>query len=172
LASYPLFNAETLEESCGDGDHRSYTMNTCLHCNKETRNPKYCSKSCAAKETNKTSKRQRKVYTCKSCCVPVPHDRTKCDACLEVKDISLEQAIYTKHHKSSAFALVRSRARSSVRGEEQVCEECGYSKHIEVCHIKPIHAFPLSTMLSEINHRDNLKILCPNCHWEFDHLSN
>lgn len=168
MASIPLVCAESLEDSCGDGDLRRYTMNNCLHCNKETNNPKFCSRSCSAKETNKVPKRKAKQRNCSSCGDLIQSRRTKCDACLAPKDMSLEQAIYYRHHRSSAFTLVRSRARASVREEEQVCESCGYDKHVEVCHIKPIHSFPLETMLSEINRRDNLKILCPNCHWEFD----
>lgn len=170
MASIPLVCAESLEDSCGVGDHRRYTMNTCLHCNKETSNPKFCSKSCSAKETNKIPKRKAKQYTCNSCGCIIKANRVKCDACLLPKDMTLGQAIYAKHHKSSAFALVRSRARASVRNEEQICECCGYDKHVEVCHVKPIHSFPPETLLTEINSRDNLKLLCPNCHWEFDHL--
>jgi 5-methylcytosine-specific restriction endonuclease McrA len=146
-------------------------MNICLHCNKQTNNPKFCSRSCAAKETNKVPKRKAKQRTCISCGDLVGSRRTKCDACLTPKDMNLEQAIYFKHHKSSAFALVRSRARACVKKEEQVCESCGYDTHVEVCHIKPINSFPLNTLLTVINSRDNLKLLCPNCHWEFDNLS-
>jgi len=34
-----------------------------------------------------------------------------------VKDMTLAEAIYEKHHRSSAYALVRSRARASVAAE-------------------------------------------------------
>lgn len=145
-------------------------MNTCLHCKVETLNPKFCSRSCAAKETNKVPKRKKKVFNCKSCGVVVADRRTVCDECLMPKDMSLEEAIYSNHHKSSAYSLVRSRARASVKAEIQCCESCGYEKHVEVCHIKAIHEFSTDTMISEINKRDNLKLLCPNCHWEFDNL--
>jgi len=147
-------------------------MNMCLHCKQKTVNPKFCSRSCAAKETNKVPKRKAKQHLCLSCGDLIKSRRTKCDTCLTPKDMNLEQAIYSKHHKSSAFALVRSRARASVKEEKQICEFCGYDKHVEVCHIKPINSFPLDTLLTVINSRDNLKLLCPNCHWEFDHLSS
>lgn len=45
---------------------------------------------------------------------------------------------------------------------------CGYDKHVEVCHIKPISEYDLDIKVSEINHKSNIHILCPNCHWEFD----
>ena len=46
---------------------------------------------------------------------------------------------------------------------------CGYDKHVEICHIKSIGSFPTDTIVSDINSLDNLLSLCPNCHYEFDH---
>lgn len=147
-------------------------MNQCQHCGNDTRNPRYCSRSCSAKESNKIPKRKKPMTFCKSCSSIIlsKKKRTLCDDCLVPKDITLLDAIYDRHHKSSAFALVRSRARASVKNEPQVCEVCSYSKHVEVAHIKPICDFPTSTFLSVINARSNLRLLCPNCHWEFDNL--
>lgn len=48
------------------------------------------------------------------------------------------------------------------------CENCGYNKHTELCHIKDVTLFPLETTLGEINDIKNIVVLCPNCHWEFD----
>ena len=50
------------------------------------------------------------------------------------------------------------------------CEQCGYDKHVEVCHIKPIQSFPSQTAIDIINDISNLIVLCPNCHWEFDNI--
>ena len=50
-----------------------------------------------------------------------------------------------------------------------VCAHCGYDKHVEICHIKAIKDFDDSALISEINSKENLIALCPNCHWEFDH---
>ena len=84
--------------------------------------------------------------------------------------MSLADAIYVKHHKSSAYALVRSRAR--LVGKKlgwKSCAKCQYDKHVEIAHIQPIGSFDKNTMLSVINNPTNLIPLCPNCHWEFDH---
>lgn len=53
------------------------------------------------------------------------------------------------------------------------CMECGYEKHIEVCHIKDVSDFSSNSTLGDINAESNLIPLCPNHHWEFDndHLS-
>ena len=145
-------------------------MISCIHCGTLTSNPKFCSRSCAAKVTNREKpKRVAKVRNCLRCGCQVPKGRTACDDCLTPQDMTLEEAIYTKHHPSSAFALVRSRARSVVKDWEKICAHCGYPKHVEVCHIKAISEYPLETKLSVINDPSNLLLLCPNCHWEFDH---
>lgn len=48
------------------------------------------------------------------------------------------------------------------------CQYCNYSNHIEFCHIKPVSSYSDDTTLGEVNHPDNILILCPNHHWEFD----
>ncbi len=51
----------------------------------------------------------------------------------------------------------------------RVCANCGYDKHVEICHVKAINSFPAETPVAVINDVANLVALCPNCHWEFDH---
>lgn len=53
--------------------------------------------------------------------------------------------------------------------ENPRCIICGYSKHIEVAHIKAVSDFEDSATVREINSIDNLIGLCPNHHWEYDH---
>jgi hypothetical protein len=111
---------------------------------------------------------------CSICGVKIDHRAFKCGKCCNfLGDMTLKEAIYQKHHKSSAYALVRSRARSEAKKYNKTmnCENCGYDKHVEIAHIKGISTFSEDTMISEINSKENLKVLCPNCHWEFDHLS-
>ena len=63
--------------------------------------------------------------------------------------------------------VVRALARRALESGE--CAACGYSKHTEVCHIRPIRDFPITALISDVNDPSNLIRLCPNCHWEFDH---
>lgn len=49
------------------------------------------------------------------------------------------------------------------------CARCGYDKHVEICHIKPVSEFSDDVPIGVINHTENLLLLCPNCHWEMDH---
>ncbi len=48
------------------------------------------------------------------------------------------------------------------------CQVCNYEKHVELAHLKGIALFDKQTLLKEINHQDNILVLCRNCHWEFD----
>lgn len=48
------------------------------------------------------------------------------------------------------------------------CAICGYDKHVEVAHIKPVSGFSDEATMREINSFSNLIGLCPNHHWEFD----
>lgn len=50
----------------------------------------------------------------------------------------------------------------------KVCVICGYSKHIEICHIKNVSDFDVNVKINEINNINNLIALCRNHHWEFD----
>ncbi len=50
----------------------------------------------------------------------------------------------------------------------RVCIVCGYDRHIQISHVKPVSSFPDSALISEINAIENIVSLCPNHHWEFD----
>lgn len=44
----------------------------------------------------------------------------------------------------------------------------GYSKYVELAHVKAISSFPETATLGEINDPSNIFVLCPNCHRELD----
>jgi hypothetical protein len=73
---------------------------------------------------------------------------------------------------ANKFGAVRGHARKiyQISNKPRCCKNCGYNKHIEICHIKDISSFTLDTLISKINHPDNLIAMCPNCHFEFDHI--
>lgn len=144
----------------------------CKNCGKETKNPSFCSRKCSAILNNRLYPKVLSKRKCKSCLVSLKSNKTYCNGCSPQKrgGIILQDVIYGKHHKSSSFALVRFRARAKIKKLGfKSCQYCGYNKHIEVAHIKPISDFALDTPIDLINQDDNLLVLCPNCHWEFDH---
>lgn len=72
-------------------------------------------------------------------------------------------------HRSSAFCDVRNFARTWNKHLKGLpCQRCNYDKHTELAHIHAIADFDHSTPIGIINHPNNLYVLCPNCHWEFD----
>jgi hypothetical protein len=80
----------------------------------------------------------------------------------------LEQ--YKAKSHSNKYCGIRNHASKVINRSkrEKVCVECGYSNHVEICHIKGIADHSPDTKISEINDLTNLVYLCPNHHWEFD----
>jgi len=139
-------------------------------------NANYCSRSCAVSENNRKYPKRSLQGGCKNCDKLISSDRTYCSECWDIKvqkriqdDSLLSEVIYTRHHKSSAFAKVRTRARAiaDLIGLDS-CLKCGYNRHIEICHKPSISSYPLNTPLNVINDPKNLYPLCPTHHWEFD----
>ena len=154
--------------------HTMTIMNKCITCQKETNNPKFCSRSCSAKTTNLIPKRKLK-RVCKLCGCKVRSPYTYCTPCFKenfridketlTKSQMIAERSYQKHSRIREFA----RMKIKKLGIPLICKACNYDKHVEVCHKTAISAFSDDTPLSEINSPDNLVILCRNCHWEFDH---
>jgi len=147
----------------------------CISCKTHTNNPRFCGRSCAASYNNKVAIKRRRTNKCRKCGDAIIAKQTYCGKCWkdvsQAVDMPLSQAKYCKYGTNNVNTLVRSRARSKVLQLRRPlrCCVCGYSKHVEVCHIKAVSAFSDDTMLSVINALENLTLLCPNCHWEFDH---
>jgi predicted restriction endonuclease len=92
----------------------------------------------------------------------------KCSNSKRIKFHTLKDTAHSVVHGQSAkFNIIRGRARNQHK-HIKACQFCGYDKHVEVCHIKSISSFDLSTTIREINDLSNLIYLCPNCHWELD----
>jgi hypothetical protein len=156
----------------------------CLSCGKETNNPKFCCRSCAAKYTNKLYPKRKTKKTCTICDEPVKsykyshcekHHKEYVENRFDyIKDLPLKTYWSKKSlenlHKSSKNSHIRNFARSHFRHLlEKPCHNCGYDKHVELCHIIPISKFTENSKISEVNNENNLIQLCRNCHWEFDH---
>lgn len=93
----------------------------------------------------------------------------KCTAEGQIQYFTIKDAMNSRRHGQSAkFNIIRGRARNMYKHITS-CQFCGYNKHVEVCHIKPIHTFSEDTLISVVNDPSNILVLCRNCHWEFDH---
>lgn len=150
-------------------------------CGKTTKNPKFCSKSCAAKHNNglRTYKRRAKQYFCSSCNIKTSKNckTGKCRRCLSLylidqfgtKRLSDFQSTAARHR----YQLVRAHAHRVMRLTDipKQCKICGYSTHVELAHLRSIGSFAPDTLVSEVNDLNNLAFLCPNHHWELEHES-
>ena len=91
-----------------------------------------------------------------------------------LKQITIQECLnkidLDKLHPSSKYVYIRSYARSWFKHLTKLpCANCGYKKHVELCHIKAINSFSNDTMIGVVNSKENIIQLCPNCHWELDH---
>jgi hypothetical protein len=158
-------------------------MNNCLHCGTETTNPKYCCRSCSAKHTNVKFPKKKLTRTCSKCSSVVKsykhslcefhHEELKQTKYEVTKNLTLQDYWNKKSldglHTSSKNAHIRQLGRTKFKDLlRKPCANCGYSKHVELCHIKPIRDFKPTDKVDLVNARDNVIQLCPNCHWEFD----
>lgn len=155
----------------------------CLSCQSETENPKFCSRSCAAIYNNKKSPKRKLTRKCahEDCnCIVRNYRSTLCEHHFQErfknkKEIILQTTVgeYRErnklHHRSSIHAHIRGFARTWFKNLiKKPCAACGYDKHVELCHIKPMSSFSDDSLVGEVNHENNIIQLCPNCHWEFD----
>lgn len=152
-------------------------MNKCLCCGDETKNPKYCSRSCAVTVNNKGSVKRKRTKKCFYCNNKILSNRKYCPECIakNYHNESIDRNITLGELK-----IIKSGWREIIRGISKsiyiksnmpkLCTNCGYNKHYEVCHIKAISSFSNDTKIKDIFCLENLVALCPNCHWEFDNL--
>lgn len=140
----------------------------CINCLNQTENPKFCSRSCAATYNNKIYKKRKKEWFCKKCNEPCVTGRKFCSKCRfrDIDKVSL-QDVSKDNYSSSRLSRHYSR-KKYFETNPKICKICGYDKHVEVCHIKPVKDFDKTELLSVVNHIDNLIGLCPNHHWELD----
>jgi predicted nucleic acid-binding Zn ribbon protein len=149
-------------------------MTACPVCGRDTRNPKFCSRSCAAKQNNVLVPKRKLGGTCAVCGSLIPRRHRYCPDHRPNRPLDRSQPIASVADASEHPACRHARLRQDARRQYLLafpyrCARCGYDKHIEVCHRRALTSFPLDTPIAVVNSLENLIGLCPNCHWEFDH---
>lgn len=153
-------------------------------CAKETNNPKFCSRSCAAIVNNRSTPKRQPEHNCLTCKKRISNLSRYCsEECKQkgrmvVGNKYLDSVYSTKTlgdlQKQSGdqnkYVRLRNHAQKVFKysGLDYACCVCGYDKHIEICHLKPINEFSTDVTLTVVNDINNLVALCPNCHWELD----
>lgn len=156
--------------------HNPVKSHPCSNCGQETKNPKFCSMSCAATINNSQfPKRHKRKHKCLKCGRSTVRDIPMCQKCFQnecidaygQKKLSDFKSTYARHR----YTLVRAHAHriASINNMEKVCPICNYSAHVELCHRIPISKFSKDALLKDINAPENLIFLCPNHHWEIEH---
>lgn len=164
---------------------RGYDGMKCLNCQEETKNPKFCSRSCSATYTNtQKPKRLPTEKFCKRCqaslgvITAARAGRRICNGCKTKSVNHLDYDSITKGdfksngsaNFNSRYPYIRTLSRKwyLASNKPKKCLKCGYDKHIDICHIRDVKDFPDSALIKEINDLSNLVALCKNHHWEFD----
>lgn len=151
----------------------------CLNCQNtlSIKQVKFCSRSCAATYNNKHFIKRTKENKCIKCFTAIRSGAKYCGNCYKSINNSLTYTVgeikdlYKNKTTTALAAKIRGYGRYIYDKSDKAkyCINCGYSKHYEVCHIKPVNSFADDTPMSEVHAINNLIALCPNCHWEFDH---
>ena len=154
-------------------------MNKCKFCQSLTNNPSFCSRKCSTIYNNKLYPRRK--WHCSKCNFHKPRPSKYATLCSDCNTktkpryeiIGLLRKAYANKGKlpHNVHVYIREKARRIIMHSKITsCEKCGYNKHIEVAHRIQVSSYSDNTLISTINERSNLMILCPNCHWEYDHL--
>ena len=128
----------------------------------------YCSSTCQVTSSRRVSEQKRREKV-----------QSKYIDGLHYKTVAVMEMTLGEYYEARPDKLPRMIRKDSMRYfahawnpemKDQPCERCGYDKHTEIAHIRPISDFPVDTPLKVVHDRKNLMNLCPNCHWEFDNL--
>lgn len=137
----------------------------------------YCSRSCSAKSNNVKYPKRVPEGICSLCSDRIPKKDKTCKNCRESYYGSDRAKTWTIGQMRELFNLSEFHGRVRYYNRawnsnkfESFCMNCGYDKHTELCHIKPVAEFKEDDLLINVNSGENNLALCPNCHWEFDHL--
>lgn len=143
----------------------------------------FCSRRCAAIFNNTKHPKRSKLTNCKCGKPRESYKTTLCSDCkignrkttlkdhFSINNATIEEVIKSARNglASNRYGAIRHAGRQlALRNFPHKCFNCGYDKHVESCHKKPIKDFPKETLINIVNSLDNLVLLCPNCHWEFD----
>ena len=147
----------------------------------------FCNKFCAAKFNGVKATKARVANNlrrnppterfCKRCAASMgvqPHaiKRVVCDDCWRPRGMLMtKKEVFTAYGTYKGHSKIRGLARSifDQSALPKACIICGYSKHVQISHKKPVASYPDDAIVQDINRLENLQPLCPTHHWETDH---
>lgn len=153
-------------------------MKICLNCNKETTNPKFCNRSCAAIYNNKNcqntiSARRTKTKQCKNCSKLIFSSRDFCsNLCVHAYNREINPP-NTSYENIKNFRKRRNEELVKYKGS--VCYKCGYYKSLSALSFHHINPENKSFEISKNLHKslnvlkfeaDKCILVCERCHRE------
>lgn len=137
-------------------------MNKCLTCGKDTKNPKFCSRSCSVSNNNKGIRRHGKEPTRSNCLFCKQEIINKKFCCLSCQKKYQWEVDRKRFWCNDQHTFVSSKIKKFILDErEYKCESCENTYWLD-------QKIPLELEHidgnSENNDPSNLKLLCPNCH--------
>jgi len=152
-----------------------FTMCTsiCLNCGKETPNPKFCSRSCAATINNKMSPKRQPQGKCVYCSKKIKTSNLYCsEECLNLKRIERKEERRVKLKEKLSFRKRRKLLAIELKGGECYC--CGYKTcptALEFHHLdRGTKDFGIASKSSSLEalkkELEKCILVCANCHRE------
>ena len=151
---------------------------------------RFCSRSCSAVNSNTVSPKRQLEGVCESCGKPIKSNIKQCNICRRnsrsvyfifdenlmptinptvcISDLPINKNSKYNYYSSKIRQLSRRYADYLLGTNNRSCSVCGYKYFTEICHIRPLTDESTDTLLKDIISFDNMVILCPNCHKEFD----
>jgi hypothetical protein len=131
-----------------------------------------CSNRCSATKYGLGNENGTHKVPCPECDGTKSREAEMCQECRFNKYVEEYEKQTLKEAESDArgrvkFNKVRRMARRRLELDGRVSKECcicGFSRKVEVAHLKPIKEFDPGDSVKEVNHRSNLRYLCPNHH--------
>ena len=160
-------------------------MNKCKNCNKETKNPSYCSSKCSALKTTKGRKHTKETREkiskslggsgnlsenkkCLNCNSEINYRKlycnNKCQQEFKYKENIKEWLKNPEFGTTDKYKTYKSFVKKwliEIYGEK--CCKCGWNEKNPVINKTPIEVDHIDGNYSN-NNPNNLRLLCPNCH--------
>lgn len=148
-------------------------MNKCQNCDKETKNPKFCSRSCSVVYNNKQNPKRQRTKKCKYCDSFITYDKTFCSQkCYKLGRTKRKITKAVGYERIKNFRLRLKQQSVEYKGGK--CIICNYNKCIkalEFHHLDPsIKDFNCSSVSKSFesikSELDKCVLLCSICHRE------
>lgn len=135
-------------------------MNKCLNCNKDTENPKFCSKKCCGIFIINDQEVRRKMLLSRKKLLTDEHKEKISISLLKKSQQRIGLLLKTKNFEDLPKSLIKKLLKEEKMNK---CESCGFEYSDE----KGNGPFEVHHKDGDRNNwkKENLSFLCLNCHW-------